>query len=210
MGYGDFERPDIHKRRVDRRSAMIRLATQEDLNRVLKIERLSFEIPWGLISLRKALKEIFLVEDNVAGYLIAECRQRSCYMATIKRLAVHPDLRRIGVGTQLVGTGLAVLLNREIEYVMLNVESSRIPAVRLYTKFGFCITDSSFHNASTAMGIDPEASTFFTMELEMRKRNRFTPHLPLDENRNHHLNAMLPPFIIGGQDGDLPMKLEML
>ena len=189
---------------------MIRLATQEDLDSVLNIEELSFEIPWSLISFRKALKEIFLVEDNVAGYLIAECRQRSCYMATIKRLAVHPDRRRMGVGTELLGIGLAVLLNRGIEYVMLNVESSRIPAITLYTKFGFCITDSSFHNASTAMSIEPNASTFFTMELEMEKKNGFTPHLPFDENRNHHLNAMLPPFIIGGRDGDLPRRLEML
>ncbi len=189
---------------------MIRLATPEDLNRVLDIERLSFEIPWVLISFRKALKEIFLVEDKVAGYLIAECRQRSCYMATIKRLAVHPDQRRRGVGTELVGIGLAALLNRGIEYVMLNVDSSKIPAVMLYTKFGFSITDSSFHTASTAMAIDPNASIFLTMELEMPKSNRFTPHLPFDDNQNHHLNAMLPPFVIGGRDGDLPMKLEML
>jgi hypothetical protein len=50
-----------------------------------------------------------------------------------------------------------------------------------------------------------KASSFFTMELKMPKRKKLTPHLPLDENRYHHLNAMLPPFIIGGRDGDLPM-----
>jgi len=52
-----------------------------------------------------------------------------------------------------------------------------------------------------------KASTFFTMELEMRKRKKLTPHLPFGENRNHHLNAMLPPFFIGGRDGDSTMKL---
>ena len=205
-----FKGPDIHKKSFYRSSAMIRLATQKDLDRVLNIERLSFETPWNLISFRRALKEIFLVEDKVAGYLIAECRQRSCYVATIRRLAVHPDRRRKGLGTQLLGTGLTVLLNRGIEYVVLNVESSRRPAVTLYKKYGFFITDSSFDNASRALAIDPSGPIFFTMEFEMRKRNRLTPHLPLDEKNNHHLNAMLPPFFIGGRDGDMPMRLEML
>ena len=180
------------------------------MDSVLKIERLSFETPWGLISFRRALKETFLVKDDVAGYLIAECRQRSCYMATIRRLAVHPDRRRMGVGTELLGTGLVVLLNRGIELVMLNVESSRRPAIMLYSKFGFFITGSSFDSASASLAIDPKASTFLTMELEIRKRKRFMPHLPPGENQNHHLNAMLPPFIIGGRDGDPSLRLEML
>ena len=83
---------------------MIRTATRKDLDSVLNIERLSFGIPWSLSSFRKAFQEIFLVEDNVAGYLIAECRQRNCYMATIKRLAVHPEQRGSGIGKKLLDT----------------------------------------------------------------------------------------------------------
>lgn len=162
---------------------MIRTATQKDIDSVLTIERLSFKIPWSLISFRKALQKIFLVEDKVAGYLIAECRQRNCYMATINRLAVHPEQRGAGIGTKLLDTGLKIMMNREIELVMLNVETSRKAAVRLYTEFGFRITYASFYNASIAFAMDSKASTFYTMELQMKQKNTFSPHLPLNENQ---------------------------
>jgi ribosomal-protein-alanine N-acetyltransferase len=177
---------------------MIRTATEQDIDRVLKIETLSFEIPWSLNSFRKALRKIFLVEDEVAGFLIAECCRRNCRMATIKRLAVHPEQRRRGIGTTLLDTGLAILMNRGIELVMLNVDATRNPAVRLYSKYGFRVTYSSFHHASILFAMDSQASTFFTMELQMNKKNTFAPHSPLNENPKHNLNAILPPFDIEG------------
>ncbi|NQT69000.1 MAG: GNAT family N-acetyltransferase [Desulfobacteraceae bacterium] len=180
---------------------MIRTATQKDLDSVLDIERLSFGIPWSLNSFRKAFQEIFLVEDNVAGYLIAECRQRNCYMATIKRLAVHPEQRGSGIGRELLDTGLAILMDRKIELVMLNVETSREAAVGLYTKFGFRVTCSSFRHASIAFAMDSKASIFYTMELQMNQKNTFSPHLSLNDNLKHQVNAILPPFVIEGQDG---------
>lgn len=180
---------------------MIRTATEQDLDSVLKIERLSFEIPWSLTSYRKALQEIFLVGDEVAGFLVAECCRQNRYMATIKKLAVHPEQRRTGIGKALLDTGLAILMDRGIELVMLNVESSRNPAICLYTKFGFRITYSSFCYAAISFAMDSKASTFFTMELQMNKKNTFAPHLPLNENPKHNLNGILPPFEAEGQDG---------
>lgn len=180
---------------------MIRTATELDLDSVLKIEGLSFEIPWSLMSFRKALQEIFLVEDEVAGYLIAECCHRSCYMATIKKLAVHPEQRRTGIGKDLLDMGLTILMDRGVELVMLNVEFSRKPAIRLYTKFGFRITYSSFCNASILFAMDSKAATFYTMELQMNKRNTLAPHSPLNENPKRNLNGILPPFETEGRDG---------
>ncbi|MCW9066795.1 MAG: GNAT family N-acetyltransferase [Ignavibacteriaceae bacterium] len=180
---------------------MIRTATEQDLDSVLKIERLSFGIPWNLRSFRKALQEIFLVENEVAGYLIAKCCQRSCHIATIERLAVHPEQRRTGIGKALIDMGLTILMDRGVELVMLNVEFSRRAAIRLYTKFGFRITYSSFCHASILFSMDTRAYTFYTMELQMNKRNTFTPHSPLNENPKHNLNGILPPFEIGGRDG---------
>jgi ribosomal-protein-alanine N-acetyltransferase len=180
---------------------MIRTATEQDLDSVLKIERLSFGIPWSLRFFRKALQEIFLVENEVAGYLIAKCCQRSCYMATIERLAVHPEQRRNGIGRALLDTVLTILMERGVELVMLNVEFSRRQAIRLYTKFGFRITYSSFSNSAILFAMDSKASTFYTMELQMNKRNTFAPHSPLNENPKHNINGILPPFDIEGRDG---------
>ncbi len=180
---------------------MIRTATEQDIDSVLKIEKLSFGIPWSLNSFRKKLEEIFLVEDEVAGYLIAEYRQCNCYMATIKKLAVHPEQRRIGIGKDLLDMGLTILMDRGVELVMLNVESSRRPAILLYTKFGFRITYSSFCHAATLFAMDSKAPTFFTMELQMNKKNTFAPHLPLSEDPKHNLNGILPPFEAEGRDG---------
>jgi hypothetical protein len=39
------------------------------------------------------------------------------------------------------------------------------------------------------------------MELQMNQKNTFSPHLPLNETLKHQVNAILPPFIIEGQDG---------
>jgi ribosomal-protein-alanine N-acetyltransferase len=180
---------------------MIRTATEQDLYSVLKIERLSFEVPWSLGSFRKALLEIFLVENEVAGFLVAECCHCRRNMATIKKLAVHPEQRRTGIGKDLLDMGLTILMDRGIELVMLNVESSRIPAIRLYTTFGFRITHSSFCNTAISFAMDFKASTFYTMELEINQKNTFSSHLPLDENPKLNFNGILPPFETEGQDG---------
>jgi [ribosomal protein S18]-alanine N-acetyltransferase len=180
---------------------VIRTAIEHDLDSLLKIERLSFEIPWSPTSFRKALQKIFLVENEVAGFLIAECCQKNCYTATIKKLAVHPEQRRTGIGKALLDMGLTILMDRGAKLVMLNVESSRNPAIRLYTKYGFRITYSSFCHASILFAMDSKVSTFFTMELQVNKRNTFALHSPLNENPKLNSNGILPPFETEGRDG---------
>ena len=180
---------------------MIRTASEQDLDSVLKIEKLSFQNRWSSISFRKALQEIFLVEDEVNGFLIADCRWKKSCVATIKRLAVHPENRRMGIGKALLEAGLAILMDQGVEKVMLNVESSSYPAFSLYTKYGFRVTYSSFRYASILYAMDPKVSTFFTMELQMNKKNTLALRSPLVENPKHNLNAILPPFEIEGRDG---------
>jgi hypothetical protein len=59
------------------------------LDSVLKIERLSFEIPWSLISFRKALQKTFLVEDNVRYY--CNCLSTFCPESCDPR-KIHGDV----------------------------------------------------------------------------------------------------------------------
>ena len=146
---------------------MIRPADSNDLTQVMEIERLSFEPPWRLSSFRNALRDIFLVENDVKGYVIAVYRPENNVMATVKKIAVHPEHRRRGIGKALFNTGLNCLRDIGVEAVILNVESSRIPAIHLYKRFGFSITDSSLQNASILISTDPEAVAFYTMELKI-------------------------------------------
>ena len=180
---------------------MIRTASEQDIDSVLKIEKLSFQTQWSSRSFRKALQEIFLVENEVNGFLIADCRRQNGCVATIKRLAVHPEKRRMGIGKVLIEAGLTILMDQGVEKVMLNVESSSYPAFSLYTKYGFRVTYSSFRYASILYAMDPKVSTFFTMELQMNKKNTLALRSPLVENPKHNLNGILPPFEIEGRDG---------
>jgi ribosomal-protein-alanine N-acetyltransferase len=180
---------------------MIRTASEQDIDSVLEIEKLSFQTQWSLRSFRKALQEIFLVEDEVDAFLIADCRRQKSCLATIKRLAVHPEKRRMGIGKALLEAGLAILMGQGVEKVMLNVESSSYPAFELYAKYGFRVTYSSFRFASILYAVDPKVSNFFTMELQTNKKNTLALRSPLVENPNNNLNGILPPFEIEGRDG---------
>ena len=120
-----------------------RFANKNDIDRVMEIEGLSFLQPWDYHIFELALNDIFLVfeEQEILGYIIAVC----CYKnitATIMKMAVHPDHRRKGVATALLNRVLEILKEKKIIDVCLNVEIIRKPAIALYEKYGFKITQT--------------------------------------------------------------------
>ena len=117
-----------------------RLANQNDIDKVLEIENLSFLQPWDYHIFKLALDDIFLVfdEQDISGYLIAVCCSENI-RATIMKMAVHPDHRRKGIATALLNQVLEILKEKKIVDVCLNVEIIRKPAITLYEKFGFKI-----------------------------------------------------------------------
>ena len=117
-----------------------RLANQNDIDKVLEIENLSFLQPWDYHIFKLALDDIFLVFDDpgISGYLIAVCCSENI-RATIMKMAVHPDHRRKGIATALLNQVLEILKEKKIVDVCLNVEIIRKPAIALYEKFGFKI-----------------------------------------------------------------------
>jgi ribosomal-protein-alanine N-acetyltransferase len=135
-------------------SMIIRSATEEDLDRVLLIESLSFGAIWTRHCLKTALSnDIFLVyqQKNVIGYLIA-CLCEQGERVEILRIAVHPDHRGKGVAKELLETIFRIFSEDNIEEVSLHVDSSNRAAVKLYEKLGFEIIkvnpfldDQDFH-----------------------------------------------------------------
>ena len=120
-----------------------RLANQNDIDKVLEIENLSFLQPWDYHIFKLALNDIFLVfdEQDILGYSIAVCCSKNI-RATIMKMAVHPEHRRKGIATALLNRVLDILKKREIVDVCLNVEIIRKPAIALYEKFGFKIVQT--------------------------------------------------------------------
>jgi ribosomal-protein-alanine N-acetyltransferase len=134
-------------------SMIIRSATEEDLDRVLEIDQLSFPTPWTHHCFKIALKDIFFVieQQEIMGYLVA-CICDLGIRAEILRIAVHPAHRGKGVAKELLEVSLRIFLKDDIEKVELYVDSANRSAEKLYEKFGFKITknftfldDQDFH-----------------------------------------------------------------
>lgn len=117
---------------------IVRSAKREDLDKVLEIDKLSFPKPWDREFLENIWKDIFLVFSGprVYGFLIAGCRHRNV-AATILKIAVHPQHRRKGVATHLIGKLLEMLRDRQIAGVEVTVLKRCSQAISFYQSVGF-------------------------------------------------------------------------
>lgn len=118
-------------------------ATYRDLPRIMAIERLAFDHPWSLDSFKRELSlpfsRLIVASDNteselVVGYL---CRWMVADEYHILNIAVHPKIRRTGVGFELLRGAIAEAKANKIQIVTLEVRRSNLPARGLYRKFNF-------------------------------------------------------------------------
>ncbi len=139
----------------------IREAVAGDLERVLEIERLSFERTWDRSKFETALGEIFLLyaEEEVLGFLVA-CCPAMLDEAVILKIAVHPDHRGRGIATALIQAALDRFRRMRIREVELHVDIVQRGAIRLYEKFGFKIMKVLTANYE-------EEEAFYMMKLKL-------------------------------------------
>jgi ribosomal-protein-alanine N-acetyltransferase len=120
----------------------VRPMTEGDLDEIMQIERRSFPTPW---SRRLFQRELLLPyahafvareapRDQVAGYL---CFWLVEGEAHILNLAVHPELRRRGIGSLLLRHGLDYSRERGARMITLEVRRSNYKAISLYRSFHF-------------------------------------------------------------------------
>jgi len=121
-----------------RQPMIVRVAKQEDYAKVIEIEKLSFPTAWDYDFLEKISKDIFLVFNGqeVCGYLIAGCCHENI-VATILKIAVHPEHRRKGIATNLVHKLVEILKDRKITEIDVIVIDGCKPAILFYKKVGF-------------------------------------------------------------------------
>lgn len=124
---------------------VIRPMTLDDLPQVLEIDRLSFPIPWQERSYRYELSEnpssTLLVatyeesgQTRLAGYIGFWWIVDEVHIST---LAVHPRLRRQGIGSGLLKAALGQAALKGAEFATLEVRASNQAAIDLYRRFGF-------------------------------------------------------------------------
>ncbi|HKN12454.1 MAG TPA: ribosomal protein S18-alanine N-acetyltransferase [Candidatus Binatus sp.] len=120
----------------------IRNATERDLPRIIEIEQLAFPAPWTLASFQRELTLPFsrimvalpAPSGQIAGFL---CRWLIADECHILNIAVHPDSRRLGIGTVLLAEAINEAKSTGANVVTLEVRRSNLAARQLYRKFDF-------------------------------------------------------------------------
>lgn len=113
----------------------------EDLDEVVTIERSSFTLPWSRGAFLYEMEQnrvarcwVMRDDGQVAGYL---CLWEIGDEVHVTNLAVHPELRRHGIGRTLLTSVMDDARRRGLRVVALEVRPSNREARPLYESFGF-------------------------------------------------------------------------
>lgn len=93
------------------------------------------------------LMEAYFGDEGASGFWVARwdgeiigmvgVQRHDENVAEIRRLRVHPEYRRHGVGTRLMETAIQFCRDRSYLKVILDTRVEREPAIRIFEKFGF-------------------------------------------------------------------------
>ena len=114
--------------------------THDDLDGIFEVEKDSFPIPWPISSFEEELKNILAtylvakIENKVVGYIGMWFVMDECHITNI---AVHSEYRKNKIATRLINEMLNLCKEHKTNYIMLEVRESNIPAIKLYSSFGF-------------------------------------------------------------------------
>lgn len=119
---------------------VIREAVAEDIDSIMALEQGSIVHPWAreefvnLINDENKICLVAVYEGRTVSYIGAETVLDEC---NIGNIVTDMEYRGRGVGSALMDALLAVLKERGIAKVFLEVESDNVPAVALYQKKKF-------------------------------------------------------------------------
>ncbi len=115
---------------------------EEDLDRVLLIEKASFLEPWSRNIFLGELENILCYKlvategVEIAGYISFAV---VCDEVHLRTIAVHEDWKRRGIASQLLSDMIKISSHRGGRYGTLEVRRSNSAALELYKKFGFVV-----------------------------------------------------------------------
>lgn len=115
--------------------------TTEHIDDIMMVERLSFTIPWSKNAFIQELTEnkfslyiSALLDGNAVGYA---GMWKIFDEGHITNIAVHPEFRKIGIGSRLLEKLINISREMKIEKLTLEVRKSNVAAKNLYLKYGF-------------------------------------------------------------------------
>lgn len=119
-----------------------RAMTLDDLEQVVRLERICFPDPWSEYSFRHELTDagdagfprVIELDGRVVGYLIGWYILDEAHLAN---LALDPEVRGMGLGAFLLEEFLREGASRGCTLALLEVRVTNHPAIRLYERFGF-------------------------------------------------------------------------
>ena len=116
--------------------------TSAHVSSIAELEKICFSDPWSENSVASELKNplslwLVAVEGNrLAGYIGSQSVEGE---ADVMNVAVHPDFRRCGVAEKLCIQLVALLKERDVHGLTLEVRASNTPAIALYEKLAFAL-----------------------------------------------------------------------
>ena len=117
-------------------------ATWRDLKELHELEKLCFQLDawpildvFGLLSFPQIIRLKAEQGDQMVGFIGVDLRraQKTAWIAT---LAVHPEHRRIGLGSSLLHICESRIVG-SLPRIRLSVRQSNHPAIALYKKYGY-------------------------------------------------------------------------
>ena len=124
----------------------LRPATPDDLPKVLEIERKFIPMPWTeenfIAEMHKPYSEFLILTDDetdeiVAGYIIYWTLFDECQILNV---VVDLPFRGIGIAQQMMRRAVQRATQQNIRRMVLEVRKSNLPAIQLYQKLGWAIT----------------------------------------------------------------------
>lgn len=118
----------------------IRPASLADVPSLAELERVCFSDPWTAAGIRETIQyetaRAFVAEDQdqIVGYVMARISGEE---GEILDLAVRPELRRRGIGRQLLLSVWNALGSEGVRELYLEVRESNRAAIELYRGHGF-------------------------------------------------------------------------
>ena len=118
----------------------IRWMIRRDMPEVLATEKASFEFPWleddfiRCLRQRNCIGMVAEHDDRVVGFMIYELHKARIH---VLNLAVSPDCRRRGVGSQMVAKLAAKLSPQRRSRIVLEVRETNLGAQLFFRENGF-------------------------------------------------------------------------
>ncbi|MCO6459409.1 MAG: ribosomal protein S18-alanine N-acetyltransferase [Pirellulaceae bacterium] len=113
---------------------------RRDMAEVLETESRSFEFPWTEEDFIRCLRQrncigmVAEYDERVVGFMIYELHKSRLH---ILNFAVRPELRRRGVGSQMVSKLISKLSHQRRNQIQLEVRETNLEAQLFFRRMGF-------------------------------------------------------------------------